>query len=229
MSVRTHVGWHWKAVAVGVVAGVIATLVWIGFDFGRVLGGFHSSRVEEEHTALRSRLEELTRTNARLSSANASLESDLQVAKGTLATLSKQTMDLQAENTGLKEDLGFLQRLFADSSRQGSFSIQRLAVDRESEDTHRFRMLLVRGGAQDRDFAGSVQVQVVVALAGRRETINLPDDQPGTAGPLALKFRYYQRVDGSFRVPAGAVVKSVQVRVLEGGNQTPRATQSLNL
>ena len=43
-----------------------------------------------------------------------------------------------------------------------------------------------------------------------------------------LNFRFYQRVEGTFRVDAGAVVKSMQVRVFENGSNAPKLTQAVN-
>jgi len=44
-----------------------------------------------------------------------------------------------------------------------------------------------------------------------------------------LVFKFYQRVEGTFVVAPGAVVKKVQVRVLENGNPTPLSTQTVVL
>jgi len=44
-----------------------------------------------------------------------------------------------------------------------------------------------------------------------------------------LNFRFYQRVEGTFRVAPGTVVKGMQVRVLEGDSKEPRLTQQANL
>jgi len=57
--------------------------------------------------------------------------------------------------------------------------------------------------------------------------LTLPDDQPGSAAALTLKFKYYQRLEGTIAVPAGAAIQSVSVRAFESGQTAPRATRSL--
>ena len=42
-----------------------------------------------------------------------------------------------------------------------------------------------------------------------------------------LKFKYYQRVEGTIAVAAGAQVRAVTVRAFESGQPAPRATRSL--
>jgi hypothetical protein len=59
-------------------------------------------------------------------------------------------------------------------------------------------------------------------------TVTLPDDQPDTAAGLTLKFKYYQRIEGTLRVPAGEHVTALTARVYEQGSTTPRATRTLS-
>jgi hypothetical protein len=48
--------------------------------------------------------------------------------------------------------------------------------------------------------------------------INLPDPNvPGDAKAYQLSFRFFKRLEGTFKVPAGAVVKQVEARLLEHG------------
>ena len=65
------------------------------------------------------------------------------------------------------------------------------------------------------------------APAPRPMLMTLPDDQPGSAAALALKFKYYQRLEGTIAVPAGTAIRSVTVRAYETGQTAPRATRSL--
>jgi hypothetical protein len=44
-----------------------------------------------------------------------------------------------------------------------------------------------------------------------------------------LAFKYFRRVEGTFRVSPKAKVESVQVRVYEMGSNQPRATLSVSL
>jgi hypothetical protein len=59
--------------------------------------------------------------------------------------------------------------------------------------------------------------------------LTLPDDQSETKPALALKFKYYQRVEGRFRVPDGMRVTNVTARAFEAGQGTARASRTLQL
>jgi hypothetical protein len=41
----------------------------------------------------------------------------------------------------------------------------------------------------------------MAACHSKSLSLALPDEQPDVAGALELKFKYYQRVEGSFRAP----------------------------
>ena len=98
----------------------------------------------------------------------------------------------------------------------------------------RYSLLIVRGGSPKDDFVGNV----VAARHPRRRragptprprSIQLPEDDPEAARRSSLKFKYYQRVEGRFRVPPGTRVVAVAVRAYESGQSMPRATRTLSL
>ena len=58
-------------------------------------------------------------------------------------------------------------------------------------------------------------------------TLALPDDQPDAAAALKLKFKYYQRVEGTIRVPPGSQLRTLQARVLEAGQPSAKSNAQL--
>ncbi|TMH36304.1 MAG: hypothetical protein E6H66_05535 [Betaproteobacteria bacterium] len=229
MAVRAHLSWRWKLPALVILVGLVAGMWWWGFDFGQLLGGFNSSAVAEQQARLESELTQAKSENARLRVRVSELESDLNVTRGAQSTLSKQALELQGENTQIKEELAFLQKLFSDTGKEGTIAIQRLSAERERDDAYHFSLLVVRGGNPIDDFAGELTLQAGLISSGRMTTIALPDDQPDAAATLKLKFKYYQRIEGTLRVPPGSELRSLQAKVLESGQTAPKATRNLNL
>lgn len=233
MAVRSHVPWPWRAVAGMVLVIAVAGMWWWGFDFGQIFGGFNRKELETQLASLGTENAKLRSDAAQLAAANARQESEIAIMAGAQATLTKQTLDLQRENSQVREELAFLQKLVADSSRQAGLAIPRLTVEPERDDAWRYKLLLVRGGNPKADFEGSLTLQVTFqpASAGlvpsRPAILTLPDEQPATGAALKLKFKYYQRLEGTFTVPKGAQVRSVTVRAFEAGQLSPRATRTL--
>jgi len=235
MAVRTRLSWPWRAVVVVTLIALIGGMWWWGFDFGQLLGGLNRREIQEKVVGLEAEVGRL-RTEASEQRAKATrLETELAMREGAQSTLTKQVTELQTENTQLREELVFLQKLVADANKQVGLSIQRLAVERVRDDLYRYSMLIVRGGSNAEPFVGSLALQVSVVPPApegelaRPAALSLPDEQPDLAGPLKLDFKYYQRVEGGFRVVPGAEVRSVTVRAYENGHANPRATRSLNL
>ncbi len=232
MAVRTHLPWPWRAVVGVVLVALVAGMWWWGFDFGQIFGGFNRKEVEARLATMEADTARMTGENEALRAVNATLESELAMARGAQQTMQRQVQEATAENAQLKEDLAFLQKLVVDSNKQPGVSIQRLNAERAGEEAWDFSILVVRGGNPKGEFDGSVALSATVvaaggATAGRTSTINLPEDQPATAAALKLRFKYYQRLEGSFRIPPGHVVKSMNARILEAGSPSPRATRNL--
>ncbi len=231
MAVRTHLPWPWRAVLLLTLLGIIGGMWWWGFDFGQIFSGFNRKEIEARIATLEADASTATREAVELRAHNTRLESELAIAQGAQATLGKQANELAQENAQIKEELAFLQALVADTSKQPGLAIQRFNVERDHGDVWRYSMLVVRGGSPKDDYKGRLALQVALAPAapGTRSTLALPEDQPEAEAPLRLRFKYYQRVEGSFRVPPGAQVKAVSARAYEEGQTAPKTTRTLTL
>jgi hypothetical protein len=235
MAVRTHLGWPWRAGILLAGAGIVAGMWWWGFDFGRLLGGFDRRENEAQLETLSVDLATAQREGVELRARNTQLESDLAMMRGVQATLQKQQSELQLENARLKDELAFLQSFFADAGRLAGLDIHRLAVDRNGDDIARYSVLMVRGAGAKGEFDGQLSLQADFAPldtlpAGAAPlSVTLPDGRPEAAGSLKLRFKYYQRVEGTLRVPPGYALRAVTARAYESGVSSPRATRTLTL
>ena len=228
MSVRSRLPWPWRAIVVLGLLTIIGGMWWWGFDFGQIFGGFNRKEITAKLATLESDNEKMRTEATTLRARNSQLESELAMTTGAQSTLSKQALELMAENTQLKEELSFLQKLVSDSSKQVGLAIQRLTVERERDDAWHYSVLVVRGGTPRDEFEGTLALHVSRTVAApRRAVLNLPDEQPELAPALKLKFKYYQRLEGTIRVSPGAQVRSVTVRAFEAGQASPRASRTL--
>ena len=131
MAVRSHLPWPWKAVLGVVLLVVIGGMWWWGFDFGQIFGGFNRKEVEARVATLEEEVGRLRAESAELRTRASQLDSELAMSRGAQASLTRQAAELQGENSQLKEEVVFLQQLFADANKQAGIAIQRVAVERE--------------------------------------------------------------------------------------------------
>jgi len=230
MAVRTRLPWWGRGVIAFALLATIAGMWWWGFDFGQIFGGFNRKEVEVKLATLEADNGKLRSEAVELRAKNGALESELAMTSGRQDALSRQVIELTGENAQIKEELAFLQKLVSDSSKATGLEIQRVAVEPDGEDMWRFSVLIVRGGSPKDEFVGNLALRVSLAGAdASQQVLQIPDDEPEASPALALKFKYYQRIEGRFRVPAGARVVAVGVRAYEAGQSAPRATRSLSL
>jgi hypothetical protein len=235
MAVRTHLPWWGRGTLLIAAAAIVAGMWWWGFDFGQIFGGFNRKEVEARLVTLEAEAGKLRSEATQLRARNSTLESELGMMRGAQETLTRQSTELSSDNAQLKEELAFLQKLVSDSSKQTGLAIQRLSAERDNDDMWHYNLLVVRGGSPKDEFEGTVVLQVGLAPAAgaatgtRAMTLTLPEDQPDTRAALGLRFKYYQRLEGRFRVPAGMRVTSVSARAFESGQGSPRATRTLQL
>ncbi len=231
LSVRTHWSWKVKGSILGVTALVLAGLFYGGFDAGRIFAGFNVGKVREEQQQLTTAATTLRAENEQLKRDAIELSNNAQMATGAKDVLSKQIISLQQENTQLKEEAAFFEKLMGNTNgAKKGLAVQRLQAEREAVDSYRFRALVVQGNAES-PFKGRVTLiaTVVMDADNKRVNINLPEEQPDLLASLGLDFKTYQRVEGIFKVPANAQLKTLQMRVVPNGSTTPKAQQSIQL
>ena len=230
MTVRTHLAWYWRWLGISVVAAVsLAMAAWM-YDAGRRFAGFDQSEIQEELANLRSTVARLEGESEKLRAVTNGADARLKIEQSAQAQLSAQVKQLETENTRLKEDLAFFEGLMPNNRGNEPLSIHRLKVEPGPlSGEYRYRLLVMQGGRRDKEFQGSIQVLVDLQDKGRSDIIPATGGDASENGVRKLNFRFFRRVEGSFRVPASAKVRAVQVKVFENGSDEPRVTQSVKL
>lgn len=228
MTVQTHVAWYWRMLGlVAVLSFSLALAAWM-YDAGRRFAGFDLGAVELELSQLRERVGKLAKEAAALRASVNSSESKLQIERTAQTQLAKQVKALEEENARLKEDLAFFENLIPGERRDNTLLINRFRVDSGAlPGEFRYRLLLLQGGRRDKPFQGNLQLLVTLQGADKDVIITLPE--AGAVQDYKISFKYFQRVEGTFRVAPDAKVKMVRVRIFEAGSTQVRATQSFNL
>ncbi len=230
LTVRTHVAWHWRALAVVVILSISLTLARWMYDTGRRFAGFDATALETEVATLRQRVADLEDEAEKLRASANSNESRLAIEKSAAAQLARQLKASEVEIVRLREDLAFFDNLAARGTGEDNVAVSRVKVENDAlPGEYRYRVLLTQGGRKERDFNGRLQFVVSAQLRGRDVTLVIPDDTMEDAAPYRINFRRFYRAEGSFKVDPGARVRAVQVRVFEQGADQPRATESYTL
>ena len=228
VSIRPQLAWYWRWLINLAAMGAVAGVVWWVVQNSYHITGFNA---EEARQQLGTLGEENRRMKGEIETARASLaerERQLQIEKASQTELARSVAQLQEENAGLKEDLGFLRKLMSSGATPEGIGVSDLKVEREGTTSEfRYRMLLTQGGQRKQDFHGRVQLLARVAQGSTSTTLTFPDPAlPETTG--SFEFRFYHKVEGRFRIPEGAALKSVDVRVLAVPGGQVKLSRTIN-
>lgn len=225
VTVRRQAPWYGLVLAGLAFVGLALLAGWGIHQLS--IGSSGGGDAAEELGRLRERVRALDTENQRLREAVAGGERQIQIEAATHESVARQGRALAAENASLREDLAFFQSMAANPA-DGAITVNRFEMEPGMIDgDQRFRLLVVQPRERGRDFKGRLQLAVEVEQDGARKVLPVP---PAGEDPaqLALDFRFFQRVEGSFRVPSGSRVKRVEVLVMEHGISTARTSRIFN-
>jgi hypothetical protein len=229
MAVRAAIPWYWRWLGLIALALIILLLSRAAYDFGKEFAGFDQSEADREVQRLGASNARLQQELALVRGQIAQGERQLQMEHATYADLVKQMKALSEENATLKEDLAFFQTLMPSGGKEDGVAINRFLVQNDAlPGEYRYRLLLTQTGKRSKDFQGHLQFLVNLQQDDKKVVMTLPVEDDKENNGFKLNFRFYQRIEGAFRVASNAVVKSMQVRVFEDGSSEPKLTQTAN-
>jgi hypothetical protein len=230
MSVRPDLPWYWRPLWLAAGAVVLVGAAWMVAD---AAGAFDAS-LRADVREIRHLQQELAQQEAELArwrARGAQADRQLQMERAAGGDLAKQVKSLTFENAALKEDLAFFQSIMsATGSPGGTITVNRFRLRPEAEPgEYRYQMLLVQNGQRSKEFRGRLEFVLDVHSAGRKLVLVIPAEAERESKDYQLSFKFFQRIEGTFKLTPGSELTRMQVRVFEKGARTPKLTQSLSV
>ncbi len=235
--VRTALAWYWRWLGIVLVlAAALALAMWM-YETGRRFAGFDRSELQQVVTELQRQDD---RVQSELHGARGELEklraqtaasmSRLVIERSAQQKLAEQIRILGRENARLREELATFESLLASDARKAKpLSIHRFTVNSDVlPGEYRYRLLLLTGTARrEQQFEGRLELVVSLTGEGKDAMMVIPESKGAAAAAFRLAFKYFHRVEGTFRVGPKVKVKGVQVRIYEGKAAQAGATASV--
>ena len=219
MIVRSHLAWPLRWAVLALAFGFSAALALWAFEFGKDIAGLERG-AKEELVQLRAEVQRLRDERERSQSVANTADSLLKTERVTQDKLALQLRQAESEVLALKADLGFFERLLPAAG--ANLAVRSLQAESVQPGQLRYQLLVMQSGKAPAEFKGRYELQVTGTLDSKPWTLALP------AGPQPISLRQYARVEGRLDYPAGAVVKTVQVRVTDNDGGL-RASQTVKL
>jgi hypothetical protein len=232
VAIHTQIPWYWRWVGIAVLLGIsAASAAWI-YDAGRRFAGFDHSEVQQRLFRTQSELDETREELARVRAIANAADSRVAIERTAQQKLAQQIRALEQENAKVREELATLESLLSSEARAANtLSIHKFTVEPDVlPGEYRYHVLLVGPSSRrERDFNGRLELIVNLQEEGRNAMMSFPEQKDAGAAAFRLSFKYFRRVEGTFRVNPKAKVESVQVRIFEGSSSEPRVTHAVAL
>lgn len=225
VAVRTQLPWPLRALIALIALSLAFAAGLASSEIARDPGRMERAEQGTDLDRLRSQLAQAIADRDREAAAAVNWESRLKVEHSAQEQVRVQVKMLEDENARLKGDLAFFESLLPMPADAKGVVIRSFRVQPDAEpNSLRYRLLVQQSGRPERDFVGDVTLTINLQEGGRPVVLQLPDPAMPSAGPAPLSFRHYQRLEGNFTVPAGAKVRSVLVRIRNGGETRAQQT-----
>lgn len=232
VAVHSPIPWYLRWLGIALLLGLsAASAAWM-YDAGRRFAGFDRSEVETELTGVKRELSDAQAELEKLRAVANAGNSRLAIERTAQEKLAQQIRALEDDNARLREELGTLDSMLSSDARAGTaLSIYRFKVEPDVlPGEYRYHLLLVTPRARaEREFNGRLELVVNLTEDRRNAMMIFPEAADAGASAFRLSFKYFRRVEGTFRVNPKAKVDNVQARIYETGSKEPRATSAVSM
>lgn len=200
------------------VGGAIAIMGWQA-TVGK--GATQRDALLQENQILKDQLALAVAHGMKLQTLADTAEARIKIEQTAQQDLARQLTALESDNAKIKVDLAYMESLLPTAaSNTGAISIRRLAFDKDKTSSQwQMKALLVQADKVEREFSGTLQVVVTGLQNGKPATWTWPDStKPDTVSKAKISFKRTLRLDESLVMPVEMQVKTMQLRVLEGGS-----------
>lgn len=205
VAVRSDLPWYGR---------LVLWLLLIGLGFG--IGHWRYADVDVVH--LSRQVKQLQQENAELQGRLVRSDRQSQVDQAAQGNLAKEMAALQDQDMQLKEEIAFYKSILAEGSPSGIVKLHSIKLTKgEKPGEYQYRILLVQSGRHDKMVQGSLRL-----LMNGGQALE-------TGSGIKINFKYYQRVEGSFTMPAAGQGQGLQVQFFEAGGKQPKLTQNVTL
>ncbi len=218
MIVRSHLPWPLRWAVWALALGFSAALALWAFEFGKDIAGL-DRRTNEELVVLRAELKDLRLKYDEARQISNTADSLLKTERAAQERLGQQLRALESDKQTLQSELGFFQRLLPTGSE--GLQVRGLQAEVPMPGQLQYRMLVVQQ-AKDAEFTGQYELLISGQLDNKSWSMTLP------GGPRSIVVKQVARVEGTVDHPPLAVIKGVQVRIMDGRGAV-RATHTIRL
>lgn len=212
VTVRSRMPWPLRWLLLALMMGCSAALALWAFEFGKEITGLDRD-ARTELVSLREEVSRLREEHDRAVSVANTADSLLKAAQATQESLAARVKSLEAENLAMTRDLGFFEKLMPARDDGKPLAVRGLQVRLDGPGRLRYQALLMQAIGRSGEIKGRYDLLLTGSQEGRPWTQTV-----GKAGQ-SFEMKQYQRLEGVVDLPAGVVVKQLEIKVLDAAGK----------
>jgi cell division protein FtsB len=226
--IRHRPGYRLRRTAILLVFTVVAAIV--GYATGLAQSGFRFSSAEESNQVLESEVEKLRDDHRKARQQLINLERGRAIDEQALNQARKTIVDLETRIGSLQSDLTFYKNIMAPSETSKGLQVDSFTLVRaRNQDNYDFKLVLTQVGNNKSYISGVVAVNVIGLRDEEKEVIALRDLSEDIADlGVKFRFRYFQDVEGSLKLPEEFEPLEIQVVAQAEGRKSSQAERTFN-
>lgn len=226
--IRHRPGYRLRRTAILLIFTVVAAIA--GYATGLAQGGFRFSSAEESNQVLEDEVEALREDYRKARQQLINLERGRVIDEQALNQARKTIVELETRIASLQSDLTFYKNIMAPSETSKGLQVDSFTlVPTRNQDSYDFKLVLTQVGNNKSYISGVVAVNVIGLRDEEKEVIALRDLSEDIADlGVKFRFRYFQDVEGSLKLPEEFEPLEIQVVAQAEGRKSSQAERTFN-
>ena len=226
--IRHRPGYRLRRTAILLIFTVVAAIA--GYATGLAQGGFRFSSAEESNQVLEDEVEALREDYRKARQQLINLERGRVIDEQALNQARKTIVELETRIVSLQSDLTFYKNIMAPSETSKGLQVDSFTlVPARNGDSYDFKLVLTQVGNNKSYISGVVAVNVIGLRDEEKEVIALRDLSEDIADlGVKFRFRYFQDVEGSLKLPEEFEPLEIQVVAQAEGRKSSQAERTFN-
>lgn len=206
----------WGAPAVAIAALLLA--VWWVYDLGKLHGVTELESLRTKNAILDKRKGRLVKDTTRLREQVAILERSSQIDRQAAADVKSDLGQLEEELQAAREEVEFYRGIVSPGDVKPGLRIHRFTLEAGSvAGEYHYDLILTQLKRNDKFVSGVVDWKITGSLPDYQTEIGLERVTEPAVKKLKFRFRYFQDLAGTIRLPEGFSAEKVVLTILPSG------------
>lgn len=219
---------RWLIVVIGLIATLVGAVLLYQYAQSQVECDLSTSHaLMRQQRDLQEEMRSLREENRELAEEVVRSQRGSQIDGAATAEMQETLKSQQAEIAEMKEQLAFFRGIVEPAESAAGLRIQRLVVWPGKEDrVFHFSLVLIQSVRNESKVSGRVKMTAQGVSSGNARTIDLASHMLKPRPSLGFKFRYFQEINGAFRLPKGFDPGKVDIQVTRSDEDSLKVKES---